>query len=82
MGNRVSTRRKDPGEGEGRHHACGGQQDGTVEKSVVGLPPVHHGGDAGLPDVALDPHFPENRTIYFRTWSRGVIPITARSKEM
>ncbi|HEV2646325.1 MAG TPA: PQQ-dependent sugar dehydrogenase [Acidobacteriaceae bacterium] len=40
-------------------------QTGKVEKSVVGMPVVLYGGDAGLLDVVLDPNFAENRLIYF-----------------
>ncbi len=38
---------------------------GKVEKSVVGMPVVLYGGDAGLLDVVLDPNFAENRTDLF-----------------
>lgn len=38
---------------------------GKVEKSIVGLPPVYYGADAGLLDVVLGPRFAEDRMIYF-----------------
>ncbi|MGH6946609.1 MAG: PQQ-dependent sugar dehydrogenase [Kiloniellales bacterium] len=39
--------------------------DGSLSEPLAGLPEVHVGGQAGLLDVALDPGFAENRTIYF-----------------
>ena len=38
---------------------------GKIETTVIGVPAVQYGGDAGLLDVALDPHFADNRLIYF-----------------
>lgn len=38
---------------------------GRIEREVVGVPKVEYGGDAGLLDVVLDPHFAANRMIYF-----------------
>ena len=40
-------------------------KSGKVEKSVVGLPPVYYGADAGLLDVVLGPRFEEDRLLYF-----------------
>lgn len=39
--------------------------DGTMLKKVTGLPPVEDGGQGGLLDVALDPAFTQNKTIYW-----------------
>jgi len=39
--------------------------DGVYFAPVEGLPPVKVVGAEGLHDVALDPHFSENRLIYF-----------------
>ena len=39
--------------------------DGALLKKVTGLPPVEDGGQGGLLDVALDPSFDTNRTIYW-----------------
>jgi glucose/arabinose dehydrogenase len=39
--------------------------DGKVSGPVSGLPQVFTGGQGGLLDVALDPAFATNRTIYF-----------------
>ncbi len=40
-------------------------RSGRVEKSVVGLPAVYYGADAGLLDVVLGPRFDQDRLIYF-----------------
>jgi aldose sugar dehydrogenase len=40
-------------------------RDGQVSEPLEGVPEVHAQGQGGLLDVALDPGFPENRTIYF-----------------
>jgi len=39
--------------------------DGTVSDPIKGVPPVSYSGDAGMMDVALDPQFAQNHTIYF-----------------
>jgi glucose/arabinose dehydrogenase len=39
--------------------------DGTVGPPIANVPAVLYGGDAGLFDVALDPSFTTNRSIYF-----------------
>jgi glucose/arabinose dehydrogenase len=39
--------------------------DGTLSKAVAGLPPVDARGQGGLLDVALDPNFASNQTIYW-----------------
>jgi glucose/arabinose dehydrogenase len=39
--------------------------DGTVAPPIAGVPPVTIVGAEGLHDVALDPHFADNRLIYF-----------------
>jgi aldose sugar dehydrogenase len=39
--------------------------DGALLKKVIGLPPVDDAGQGGLLDVALDPAFAQNRTIYW-----------------
>src|SRR5690606_28948396 len=39
--------------------------DGTLSAPVTGLPELFTGGQGGLLDVALDPDFASNRTIYF-----------------
>jgi glucose/arabinose dehydrogenase len=39
--------------------------DGTVSAPVAGLPQLYTQGQGGLLDVALDPDFAGNRTIYF-----------------
>jgi glucose/arabinose dehydrogenase len=38
---------------------------GELSKPLSGVPKVHTGGQAGLLDVALDPDFAANRTLYF-----------------
>jgi glucose/arabinose dehydrogenase len=38
---------------------------GKVSAPLKGVPPVHYLGDAGLLDLALDPDFAANHTIYF-----------------
>jgi aldose sugar dehydrogenase len=38
---------------------------GVLLKKVTGLPPVDAGGQGGLLDIALDPSFAANRTIYW-----------------
>lgn len=38
---------------------------GKVSKPLAGVPPVHYLGDAGLLDLALDPDYAKNHTIYF-----------------
>ena len=40
-------------------------QDGKLSPPVVGVPKVRYNGQAGLLDVALDPAYPANHTIYF-----------------
>jgi aldose sugar dehydrogenase len=40
-------------------------RDGSLGAPLAGLLPVHVGGEGGLMDVALDPHFAENRLIYW-----------------
>jgi glucose/arabinose dehydrogenase len=39
--------------------------DGSLSAPVRGVPEVYHDGQGGLLDVALDPFFAANRTIYF-----------------
>lgn len=39
--------------------------DGSLSAPVQGLPAIHHGGQSGLLDVALDPGFAGNHLIYF-----------------
>lgn len=39
--------------------------DGLLLKKITGLPKVDDGGQGGLLDVALDPAFTQNKTIYF-----------------
>jgi glucose/arabinose dehydrogenase len=39
--------------------------DGSVSAPVQGLPAVHSKGQGGLLDVALDPDYAQNHTIYF-----------------
>lgn len=39
--------------------------DGTVAKKITGFPKVNPGGQGGLLDVALDPAFKTNKTIYW-----------------
>ncbi|MEE4298814.1 MAG: PQQ-dependent sugar dehydrogenase [Pseudomonadales bacterium] len=39
--------------------------DGTVSAPLQGVPPVRPWGSRGLNDIALDPDFARNRTIYF-----------------
>ena len=39
--------------------------DGTVSEPGAGLPPVVFDGQGGLLDVALDPAFADNRTVYW-----------------
>src|SRR5690606_17144060 len=38
--------------------------DGTLSPPITGLPEIHARGQGGLLDVALDPDFANNRTIY------------------
>ncbi|MET0279757.1 MAG: PQQ-dependent sugar dehydrogenase [Steroidobacteraceae bacterium] len=40
-------------------------RDGSISAPVQGLPAVYSKGQGGLLDVALDPDYPENHTIYF-----------------
>ncbi len=39
--------------------------EGLFQKKITGLPKVEDGGQGGLLDVALDPAFAQNKTIYF-----------------
>jgi glucose/arabinose dehydrogenase len=39
-------------------------RDGALSKPLTGVPAVHTGGQAGLLDIALDPDFAANRTLY------------------
>lgn len=39
--------------------------DGALSEPLTGLPELSHEGWAGLFDVALDPDFDQNRTLYF-----------------
>lgn len=39
--------------------------DGKIKKKVVGMPAVDANAQGGLLDIALDPSFATNRTIYF-----------------
>ena len=45
--------------------------DGAQLKKVTGLPPVDDKGQGGLLDVALDPAFTQNKTIYW-TFSKKI----------
>ncbi len=40
-------------------------QDGALSAPLEGVPAVYAQGQGGLLDVALDPRFSENRTVYF-----------------
>ncbi len=40
------------------------QADGRLSEPLANVPEVHHRGQGGLLDVALDPDFASNRTIY------------------
>ena len=40
------------------------ERDGRVSEPFAGVPPVQARGQGGLLDVALDPHFAENRLVY------------------
>jgi glucose/arabinose dehydrogenase len=40
------------------------EMNGTVSAPLTGVPAVHAVGQGGLLDVALDPNFAQNRTIY------------------
>jgi glucose/arabinose dehydrogenase len=40
-------------------------KDGTLSEPIKGLPKVYFEGQGGLLDVALDPQFASNRTIYW-----------------
>ncbi|MBB3607274.1 PQQ-dependent sugar dehydrogenase [Rhizobium sp. BK602] len=40
-------------------------RDGKVSEPIAGVPEVHARGQGGLLDVALDPKFASNRTIFF-----------------
>jgi len=40
------------------------EKDGRVSPPISGVPHVYAQGQGGLLDVALDPHFAQNRTIY------------------
>jgi glucose/arabinose dehydrogenase len=46
--------------------------DGSVSEPIKNVPAVSYSGDAGLMDVALDPHFAQNHVIYFN-YVRGEI---------
>ena len=39
--------------------------DGMLSQPIAGIPKVRAGGQGGLFDVALDPHFARSRVIYF-----------------
>jgi glucose/arabinose dehydrogenase len=39
--------------------------EGVLLKKITGLPPVADGGQGGLLDVALDPDFTKNKTLYW-----------------
>jgi len=39
-------------------------KDGTLFEPITGLPKISAGGQGGLLDIALDPKFPANRTLY------------------
>ncbi len=40
-------------------------KDGTMQKTIEGLPKVEGGGQGGLLDVTLDPDFAKNKMIYW-----------------
>lgn len=40
-------------------------RDGKISEPIAGVPEVHARGQGGLLDVALDPKFASNRTIFF-----------------
>ena len=46
-------------------------RDGKVGSPVSGLPKISASGQGGLLDVALDPQFPTNRTLYFTATVSG-----------
>jgi aldose sugar dehydrogenase len=39
--------------------------DGTLQKKITGFPPVDDSGQGGMLDVAPDPNFARNKTIYW-----------------
>lgn len=39
--------------------------DGAIQKDIIGFPEVDDDGQGGMLDVALDPDFSQNRTIYW-----------------
>ena len=45
-------------------------QDGANPREVAGVPKVDYGGQGGLGDVALSPHFAEDGTIYL-SWAEA-----------
>jgi glucose/arabinose dehydrogenase len=46
-------------------------RDGKVSKPLAGVPKVAEQGQGGLLDIALDPGFAENRTLYLTLAARG-----------
>lgn len=48
---------------------------GELSAKITGLPPVNSDGQGGLLDVAIDPDFASNRTIYW-SFSQNVAPGT------
>jgi aldose sugar dehydrogenase len=55
--------------------------DGVLEKKIIGLPKVDDRGQGGLLDLALDPDFAKNKTIYFSfSEKNGVGNLTSVAK--
>jgi glucose/arabinose dehydrogenase len=46
-------------------------KDGKPSAPIAGLPAISAGGQGGLLDIALDPKFAENRTLYFTASING-----------
>ncbi|MFC4212584.1 PQQ-dependent sugar dehydrogenase [Pedobacter lithocola] len=57
--------------------------DGTLSKTITGLPKVDPSGQGGLLDVTLDPDFSKNRMVYFaysEPQDKGVLLAIAKGK--
>jgi aldose sugar dehydrogenase len=55
--------------------------DGVLQKKIIGLPKVDDRGQGGLLDLALDPDFAKNKTIYFSfSEKNGVGNLTSVAK--
>jgi glucose/arabinose dehydrogenase len=58
-------------------------KNGKPDKTITGLPPVVEGGQGGLLDVNIDPHFVSNRMIYWdysEQTSDGALLAVAKGK--